>query len=390
MKGLLIGAMLSICFLWSCGYEQAPFRANETCVVLDSLGVDNPALMQIVDYNGNILTKVSYTDSLPILVNGLIIKAKELSGLKKEFHREEGQFKPAHYGLAYSFGQRDITQRLPALYGNDLHKSYWVYGTDCSGLMLNLLWSQNVSIMNTTVSNFERHLSKSLEDKKVKLVNLGNLPVNQTLTGDFVVWKGHIGIISVLRTGARICFQSNGNETPVDEAKQIRNMSPRCGVHPMSLDSMIFGERRAPTWGNTYSILRMKKDRVLSIGDSVAGGRVFSLDSSGQHGFVCSSSDLPNLCDWNHASVACTNYKQNGYFDWVLPSMRQLQILSAYKEILGGFGDGTSSKDYRKVTYWSEQSRTDETANAINIRTGFFWGNMKKTELAKIRAVRRF
>ena len=110
---------------------------------IDSVSVPNPTLHEMLGLDGNPLGRFSSTQvSLNDLIKAMLIDAQQLSGQKIISHPDEGINKPAHYGLVYSYGQRDITKRLnppPSPKSNSLHQKYAVYGTDCSGLMINLL-----------------------------------------------------------------------------------------------------------------------------------------------------------------------------------------------------------------------------------------------------------
>lgn len=97
----------------------------------------------------------------------------------------------------------------------------------------------------------------------------------------------------------------------------------------------------------------------LYVGMKYQGGIIFSIDTSGQHGFIAAKADLPYMPWWNgsyvvtdakganigdglrntrkivkaqgitgtYAALACFNYKASGYKDWYLPSQAELAKL---------------------------------------------------------------
>jgi hypothetical protein len=94
----------------------------------------------------------------------------------------------------------------------------------------------------------------------------------------------------------------------------------------------------------------------LAIGQTYAGGIVFYIDSTGQHGLICAPSDIGlfpfgcggtcfstpttvgtgaqnsativSMCaQQNSAALACDQYVINGYSDWYLPSYNELKLI---------------------------------------------------------------
>jgi hypothetical protein len=106
---------------------------------LESVSVPNPSQQDIIGYDGNLLAKDMNRPTLVgNLVDAMLRYAQILSSLKTVTYKSEGINRPEHMGLVYSSGQRNITQRLNPPEGNNLHKKYAVYGTDCSGFIINL------------------------------------------------------------------------------------------------------------------------------------------------------------------------------------------------------------------------------------------------------------
>jgi hypothetical protein len=151
---------------------------------------------------------------------------------------------------------------------------------------------------------------------------------------------------------------------------------------------------------------------LLSIGMSYAGGIVFDLDSSGQHGLVCAPSDqgaypwgcygtdIPNTstavgtgatstanivagCAQRPiAASVCADLVLNGYSDWYLPSTGELQFMYSRLHLqgLGGFGG---------PQYWSSSQLNPYTAWFVYFGNGVVNYNYKYNN-AQVRAVRAF
>jgi hypothetical protein len=150
---------------------------------------------------------------------------------------------------------------------------------------------------------------------------------------------------------------------------------------------------------------------ALYIGKPYAGGIIFDLDSSGQHGLVCASSDqgfFPWGCYGTDiagtstavgtgavntafivagcsqrpiAASVCSDLVLNGYSDWFLPSSGELQLMYNRLQIqgLGGFS----------TWYWSSSQNNSRDAWFVNFGSGsvFFY---HKTNPIPVRAVRAF
>ncbi|MBM3454875.1 MAG: DUF1566 domain-containing protein, partial [Bacteroidetes bacterium] len=151
----------------------------------------------------------------------------------------------------------------------------------------------------------------------------------------------------------------------------------------------------------------------LSIGSNYAGGIVFYLDSTGQHGLVCASSDSGTYWWGCHnvligtsvnfgagnsntnlilsgcgqrpiAASVCDDLVLNGYSDWYLPSKNELQLMysNLHQNGLGNFSWGH---------YWTSSEETPTTAWAMIIHWGA-WDNPTKLNHVshRVRAIRSF
>jgi uncharacterized protein (TIGR02145 family) len=151
----------------------------------------------------------------------------------------------------------------------------------------------------------------------------------------------------------------------------------------------------------------------LSIGSSYAGGIVFDLDSTGQHGLVCAPSnqgnfqwgcygtDIPNTstavgtgatntayivagCAQRPiAASVCADLVLNGYSDWYLPSIGEVQMMYSrlYLQGLGGFGGGW---------YWSSSQNYPDYAYIMIFANGNVYDTYKNNTGGQVRAVRAF
>jgi hypothetical protein len=157
----------------------------------------------------------------------------------------------------------------------------------------------------------------------------------------------------------------------------------------------------------------------LAIGMSFAGGIIFHLDNTGEHGLVCAPSDQGNF-QWgcyginilNHigmgtetilgfgatntdyimagcterpiAASVCADLVLNGFSDWYLPSISELQLMYSRLHLqgLGGFDNGYSF-------YWSSSQSNEFSAWSMMFTNGGIYAR-DKGNYAQVRAVRTF
>jgi uncharacterized protein (TIGR02145 family) len=282
MKYLLTFSSIFL-FLYGCKKNQSPDSQDQnlvdtvshrTILFLDSIGVPNPTLQEMVGYDGNPLGKGNNIERLSgDFIDFMLDEAQSLSDQKNgTVYVYEGIDKPEHTGLVYSYGQRDFLHRLKPTSGSDIHKKYAVFGTDCSGLIINLLRKAGLNISTTDVEHFETTLRLALSNNSnfntLTLNNLGNIPASQLKSGDFILWinppsERHMGIISAVPDKETVVFQSNGDPTPITEADQLKNIGPTRGVHPISFIKATTGNGY---WGTDYKILRIE-DPVQTVTD---------------------------------------------------------------------------------------------------------------------------
>lgn len=357
--------------------------------ILETYIMEPPSDDQFIGLDGNVVNGrgIEKNGTKNNIIKSIIKKGRELTRLKKTLsYPSEGSDKPAQNGLVYSFGQRDFEHRLAPPDGNELHRKYSVYGTDCSGLMINLLKNAGINISNnTSVSSFENNLVTALKAttnyKAVNIYNMGQgVTLDEIRTGDFIQWPGHIGFVCELLDGTKIMFQSNGTGIPKNEADQARNLGEKRGVKIINLTQAISGKG---FWGTKYTILRF-----IEAGDSLQGGLVFYLNDDRKHGLICAPYDQASSTVWgpnvyvsgtkedigagqentakivsllgvNSAAGICTSFELNGYKDWFLPSRQELNFicLNLYNRNLGNI-----SRDF----YWSSSDYYDNTNTSFS------------------------
>ena len=147
------------------------------------------------------------------------------------------------------------------------------------------------------------------------------------------------------------------------------------------------------------------------IGERFGGGVIFYLDTTGLHGLIADTVDLPITKwskDWKstgatstrigsglkntkkiilaqgdslrYAARECWISTRSGYKDWFLPSRNELHELVKHKDVVGGFVS---------PEYWSSSEDQLSTAYTINTSPGNI--NLEyKTELEGVRAIRAF
>lgn len=150
----------------------------------------------------------------------------------------------------------------------------------------------------------------------------------------------------------------------------------------------------------------------VAVGQSYAGGIIFYVDGTGQHGLIASESDCCDSAQWYngdfittntfegnvgkgqpnttkiivaqgngiYAASICDQLVLNGYSDWFLPSKDELNLLYQQRNLVGGFAN-----DY----YWS--SPEYDTLHAWNQYFPYgpqYYAN--KSSKASVRAIRAF
>ena len=157
---------------------------------------------------------------------------------------------------------------------------------------------------------------------------------------------------------------------------------------------------------------------AFSIGQHYGGGIIFYIDSTGQHGLIADTVDLPGYNGgfsrwWNgtnittganstkigsgksntnkivsaqgvpgkkYAAWRCYKHKGSGYTDWFLPSKDELWELYRQKNVVRGFASSE---------YWSSTEQSSSVVNGLDFHYGEWYIFTKNSQL-RVRAIRRF
>ena len=159
-----------------------------------------------------------------------------------------------------------------------------------------------------------------------------------------------------------------------------------------------------------------KKTKKMKLGDTYQGGKIAYLDATGEHGMIVSLSDLISQCAWgcngieiigadgakygngqqhtndilqgcnqvNSAAKICDNYSVDGYSDWFLPSIEELQIIYDNRVILN-VGNSPGTPPF----YWSSTEYNANNAKGFSFSSGVA-AYSAKNNLYTVLAVRYF
>lgn len=175
---------------------------------------------------------------------------------------------------------------------------------------------------------------------------------------------------------------------------------------------LITTESGTLTWTNSSTLTG-----AHYIGESYGGGIVFYVYENGKHGLIVSSTDQSTAVYWsqsatytttnavrdginagmanteriifsqgigNYAAQVAANYKGGGFGDWYLPSITELNLLYAQRQLMFSIG-------YSNTYYWSsnENPSNKQQAWAYNFTGSGYYGT-KYYNLASVRAIRSF
>ena len=164
-------------------------------------------------------------------------------------------------------------------------------------------------------------------------------------------------------------------------------------------------------YGNEVSFTTL----VFSIGQSYGGGIIFYIDGTGQHGLISANNDQSDQCVWGcsgtyigNTSTAigtgqsntafiitgcwqnpgiaariCDDLVLNGYNDWFLPALDELNQMYLQKTVIGGFTLNWywSSSEYDAFGAWMKRF-DDGSLGASYNKDGYY--------ICRVRAIRAF
>ena len=169
--------------------------------------------------------------------------------------------------------------------------------------------------------------------------------------------------------------------------------------------------------GSTASYTVTVTEEILKIGQSYQGGIIAYVDGTGKHGLIVAPEDQSPAVPWgigeiwittgateivfgkgksnterivqkygngNYAAKLCYDLILNGYDDWFLPSLNELDMLYRNKDAIGMFYNNN---------YWCSSESGDDRAWYINFENGSQHNNtqgMNKHLSYRVRAVRYF
>lgn len=178
-------------------------------------------------------------------------------------------------------------------------------------------------------------------------------------------------------------------------------------------------------YGDDVSINIISNPR-LTVGQNYGGGKIGYIDSSGLHGFIVASSDqVTTPVRWSgygtsvfdlknpaeigyglsnttritnfyvgsslkeYAAKICEDLVLNGYDDWFLPSINELEHMHLKKNLIGGFS--TSNWYWSSSNIFSGANYNQEPGNprAWNFNSGVSNG-FTPNSLMNVRAIRKF
>jgi hypothetical protein len=229
-----------------------------------------------------------------------------------------------------------------------------------------------------------------------------------------------LSIGSSALTDRGICWDTTSTPTIAKNKKSAGTTIGVFSVQLTNLNSLTKYYVRAyatNSVGTTYGVEKsITTKELIAIGEKYAGGLIFYLDASNNHGLVCAEADQGTFNKWGCASKnipgalgieigkgqanttailsncsdvytgadVCNKLVLNGYDDWFLPSINELELiyLNIHKKGKGGFTE---------TTYWSSTQTAINSTFAQTVH--FYGGNTQsggKDNPTYVRAVRAF
>ena len=138
--------------------------------------------------------------------------------------------------------------------------------------------------------------------------------------------------------------------------------------------------------GTSYGTEVIFTTDSIRIGSNYAGGIVFYIDSTGQHGLVCAPVNQNSSPHLQWAISSCNDLILNGYSDWVLPSIYDLGTMYNNLQVTG-LVDFTGNFI---PFYWSSTIGFNNRAILLDFWSGIWNSNYPTSNWYQVRAIRTF
>lgn len=258
-----------------------------------------------------------------------------------------------------------------------------------------------------TLENFITSINENPTNGEV----IGNVQANQTVGGAILTYT----IVSQTPSGA-LSINSNTGELSVNDASLFN----------FETNPLITAVVSTNQSTNEASITIELND-VHEVGDYKFGGVVFWVNQTGDEGYVCSVVDQTTGIQWyngsngntsardtslgagqsntssivsfqgngSYAAQLCNDLELNGYDDWFLPSIGELEEMYNNKEIINATSVQNSGNVFDETGvgqsgYWSSTESTNSQAIIIRFSDGYYdlQGAYKSLNYFNVRAVR--
>ncbi len=246
----------------------------------------------------------------------------------------------------------------------------------------------------------------------ITTVDVTSITQSTAISGGNITFDGGSPIIV-----RGVCWSTSHNPTIVDNHS---NDNTGTGLFASTLtglyaDTLYYIRAYATnSVGTAYGNELNFSTPAYTIGQNYGGGIIFYIDGSEQHGLISATNNQSSGGEWgcsgtslatatfvgsgqsntvtivggcNQAGIAaiiCNDLVLNGYNDWFLPSIDELNLMYLGKSVIGGFSDYTywSSSQYGlySTVAWVHEFRPNGVA-------GY---DSKNTNINRVRAIRAF
>jgi hypothetical protein len=288
------------------------------------------------------------------------------------------------------------------------------FTANASGLMAGTTYYVRAFATNAVGTSYGNELTFStlpatlpiLSTRSVTLVTASSASSGGEITSDG----------GALITDRGICWSTTANPT-VNDSKISQ------GSGAGQFEGQLTGLAKTTTYyvrayatnsvGTAYGSEMSFNTLSIAIGDTYQGGIIFYIDPSGNHGLIVAENDLDTSMPWGCQDVSistsnavgsgsqnttnilatcttagiaakeCSDLTINGYDDWFLPAIDELQLIDE-NLIVHGLGNFVENQ-----SYWSSTQQVDFTAYAWDVRHRSSF-NSQKSWVFLVRPIRAF